>query len=225
MKSELAKSIHSGAMRVGRATVFCVGLAVIVAVVLGVATVALAAVPGDPFRLGQLNTINALTRLVGDRAGALLQLDNNSEATGARALDLRVEPGKAPMTVNASAGKATNLNADRLDGRDAGCPAGTMFFLGACWEEARRQSDIGTVFNAMSDCTDEGRYLPHAMESRAFAQEFRGLTDANVLEWTQTVFSEDGLGISGIAVSRVGGVAIEEDQAIHPYRCVAPLVR
>ena len=42
-----------------------IGAVVISAVVLGVATVALAAAPGDPFRLGQVNAINKVTKLVG----------------------------------------------------------------------------------------------------------------------------------------------------------------
>jgi hypothetical protein len=81
---------------------------------------ALAAVPGDPFRLGQTNTINnALTTLRGSNAGTMLTVDNDSAASGARALDLRVEPGKQPLNVNAEAGKAGNLNADKVDGKGA----------------------------------------------------------------------------------------------------------
>ncbi len=225
MRSRMARSIFFGALRVGRATMITVLLAGVFAVVFGAATTALAAAPGDPLRLGRVNAIDALTRVVGVEPGALVTVDNNSPAAAARALDLRVEPNRAPLTVNANAGKATNLDADQLDGRNAECPVGTQFFLGACWEEERRpQTSISTVFNAMSDCGDEGRYLPHALESREYAREFRGLSDADVLEWTQTVFSEDGLGTSGFAVSRLGGIAIEDNQALHPYRCVAPLV-
>lgn len=54
----MIKIIFGKVMWAGRATVFAVGLAVILAVVLGVATATLAAVPGDPFRLGKGNTIN-----------------------------------------------------------------------------------------------------------------------------------------------------------------------
>ena len=54
------RAIFPRVMWVGRATVFAVGLSVVLAVVLGVATAALAAVPGDPFRLGQVNSINAV---------------------------------------------------------------------------------------------------------------------------------------------------------------------
>ncbi len=115
----MTKNLFGKVMLVGRATVFAVGLAVILAVVLGVATAALAAVPGDPLRLGQVNAINAQTRLVGNNAGPILVVNNNSAAAGSRALDLRVEPNRAPMTVNADAGKALNLNADEVDGKGA----------------------------------------------------------------------------------------------------------
>ena len=47
----------------------------------------------------------------------MMLVDNNSSAAGSRALDLRSEPGRAPLTVNADAGKAANLNADRLDNK------------------------------------------------------------------------------------------------------------
>jgi hypothetical protein len=59
-----------------------------------------------------------MSTLVGNVAGTMLRVDNNSEEAGATALDLRVEPGKAPMKVN-SATKVALLNADKVDGKDA----------------------------------------------------------------------------------------------------------
>lgn len=110
-----ARGFFDGVVRVGRATVFALGAVMVLAVVLGVATAALAAVPGDPLRLGQVNAINALTQLVGEKSGPMLRIDNNG--TG-YALHLLVEPRKPPLVVNADAGKATNLNADELDNMD-----------------------------------------------------------------------------------------------------------
>jgi hypothetical protein len=83
-----------------------------------VATTALASIPGDPFRLGQTNGVDAMSTLVGNVAGTMLMVDNNSMGAGATALDLRVEPGKAPMKVNSGA-RVALLNADRVDGKDA----------------------------------------------------------------------------------------------------------
>ena len=108
----------SKAIRFGRATMLAVGLTVSLAIALGAATAALAAVPGDPFKLGQTNTINKLTALVGGVNGAMLKIDNNSGAADATALNLSVQPGRAPMKVD-SGTKVSNLNSDKVDGKDA----------------------------------------------------------------------------------------------------------
>jgi hypothetical protein len=136
----MMKGIFEKVMWVGKATTFGVGLTVMLALVFGVATVALAAVPGDPFKLGQSNTINKISTLVGSASTAMLRIDNNG--TGP-ALDLRVEPGTDPLTVNSNeevdklrAANATRAdsasstdsatNADKLDGNDS-----TAFIQGA----------------------------------------------------------------------------------------------
>ena len=112
----MTKAFFGKVMWVGRATTFCVGLAVVLALVLGAGTTALAAVPGDPFKLGRLNTVDRATALVGRVTGPLFRVDNNG---GGPALALEANTGAPPLTVNASAGKAPNLDADRLDGKDA----------------------------------------------------------------------------------------------------------
>jgi hypothetical protein len=116
----MLRSAVSKVMWVGRATVFLVGLAVILAVVFGVVSMAAAHTGVDTklFHLEHSNTSNAITRLAGSVTGPILRLDNNSTGSGATALDLQVEAGKAPLTVNSTAGKATNLNADKLDGKE-----------------------------------------------------------------------------------------------------------
>ena len=67
------------AIRVGRATVVAVGLGVSLALLLGIATMALAAVPGDPFKLGKINKVNAMSTLIGNVDGPLLTLKNTND--------------------------------------------------------------------------------------------------------------------------------------------------
>lgn len=88
----------------GRSTATIMGLAVMVAIVLGTATTAMAAVPGDPFKLGRNNTVNALTTLIRQGPGP--------------ALSLKVNAGQPPLAVN-STGKVTNLNVDQFDDKDS----------------------------------------------------------------------------------------------------------
>jgi hypothetical protein len=118
-------------MWVGRATVFLVGLAVILALVVGFATAALAGTGvGATFNLGKLNTVNRISQLVGSTDNAMLRVDNNSGGTNATALELRVEPGHAPMRVDSSTA-VSNLNADQVDGRSASSfVANSTYLLG-----------------------------------------------------------------------------------------------
>jgi hypothetical protein len=126
---------------VGRATVFLVGLSVILAVVLGVATAAVSAT-NETFILGRSNQAETPTSLIStltEAAKSALIVNNKS---GGVALDLRVtDPDTtnpalkdvAPMKVNSQA-EVANLNAqfagtsdnaaqatnaDTLDGQDA----------------------------------------------------------------------------------------------------------
>ena len=113
-----------GIVRAGRVAVSAVGLAVVLALVLGVATTALAGTGvGATFNLGKVNSVGALSTLVGSTASSMLKVDNNGAGT---ALDLQVGPTTtppdqktaAPMTVDSQA-KVANLNADELDGMDS----------------------------------------------------------------------------------------------------------
>ncbi len=100
--SSVIKSTASKVMWVGKATVFLVGLAVILALVFGVASRALGA-DGDFFKVGKSNLAASVSKLVKSGAGPALRLE--------------VDSGP-PLSVNSSA-KVTNLNADKVDGKNA----------------------------------------------------------------------------------------------------------
>jgi hypothetical protein len=144
----MVRSAVSKVMWVGRATVFLVGLAVILAVLFGAATIALAGTGvGATFNLGKLNTVNRLSQLVGSTNNALLRVDNNNAGSDATALNLQVEPGRTPMKVNSST-QVSNLNADLVDGRGASSfVANSTYRLGQGQERAGFPQDGGKVLS------------------------------------------------------------------------------
>ena len=101
LRAGMLRSAAGKVVWVGRATVFLVGLAVILALVLGAASVAMSAT-GQPFVLGKQNTANKVTKLIRHGAGV--------------ALSLEVQNGQPPMKVDSDA-KVANLNSDQLDGK------------------------------------------------------------------------------------------------------------
>jgi len=115
---KMIRSVVGKVMWVGRATVFLVGLAVILALVFGVVSKA-GAHSGSAglFHLNHNNTVtSALTKLTGNLTGAVLKLDNNGSGS---ALSLEAGTNIPPMVVNAAAGTATGLSADELDGKNS----------------------------------------------------------------------------------------------------------
>src|SRR5215208_1801011 len=139
-RAPMLRSMVDKVMWVGRATVFLVGLAVILALVLSVTSAALAGTGvGATFNLGKKNTVNRLSQLVGSTDNALLRIDNNNAGTNATALDLQVEPGLTPMKVNSST-QVSNLNADLVDGRSA-----SSFVANSTYRLGQGQERAGTV--------------------------------------------------------------------------------
>ncbi|HEX6710847.1 MAG TPA: hypothetical protein VF068_11015 [Rubrobacter sp.] len=91
---------------------FLVGLAVILALVFGVASTASSAT-GDNFLLGKANRASAVSKLTANIANPAMQLANTSSA--ATALNLQVTSGNPPLKVNSDT-RVEKLNADKVDG-------------------------------------------------------------------------------------------------------------
>jgi hypothetical protein len=102
--------------------------ALIAAVVSALVAAGAAMATTQTFMLGTTNTVNAKsvvtngTNTINDK---LMQFTNTSTGSGATALGLNVASGHAPLAVSSGAGKAVNLNTDKLDGLDS-----TAFVLG-----------------------------------------------------------------------------------------------
>jgi hypothetical protein len=160
-------------------------LAVVVALVLVGAPAALAA-NGEPFVLGQTNVATAISRVAGAVGvdGPMVLIDNNNAGSGATALELRVEPGKAPMKVNSDT-RVNNLNADRLDGQDSSA------FLGA---------DQKAVDSELLDGQDSTDFLAATLPVvRVRNQVLQIIPNATqtALRWTVEDFDQVGAGRSG----------------------------
>ena len=127
----MVKTIFSGAWRIGWVTALALGLAVMLALVVGVASAAFGA-NGQAWILGKGNVATAITKLAGAAGvnGPMLQLINNNADPNDTALDLRVQAGEAPMRVNSTT-RVDSLNADLLDGQDASqfVPTNTNSFV------------------------------------------------------------------------------------------------
>jgi hypothetical protein len=192
-------------MRVGKATTFCVGLAVVLALVFGVGTRALAALPGDPFKLGHTNRVDHLSALVSNLSGAVLKVDNDGPGT---ALELRVgDPTAAPATKTVapmkvdSQGRVTNLNSDELDGKSAAefLPAGgkaadadkldgsdSTQFMG---DFAGRNDAITSAFNSSQFKSVDVHCLGAAKVVDGYAQIYPNTADKPIPVALQTVGS------------------------------------
>jgi hypothetical protein len=122
----MVRSAASKVMWVGRATVFLVGLAVILALVFGVLSRAAAHsnVDNKLFHLGHSNSATTPTSLVSTLADALKSALIVQNKSGGPALELKVGNANvpandvAPMKVNSNK-VVTNLNADKVDGKSS----------------------------------------------------------------------------------------------------------
>ena len=112
------RSLAGKVVWVGRTAATVFGLALVLALVFGVATTAIGAT-GGTFILGKANGATTVSKLTASIAGPALTLVNQSTNAAATALNISVASGKPPLKVNAEAGTATNLSADELDGKDA----------------------------------------------------------------------------------------------------------
>ncbi len=114
----MVRSALSKVAWVGRTASMVFGLALVLALVLGVATTALSAT-GANLILGKFNAAEHPTSLVSTLSDAIKPALSVNNKSGGPALRLGVTREQAPIKVNAGAGTATNLSADKLDGKEA----------------------------------------------------------------------------------------------------------
>src|SRR5215472_7400189 len=111
---------------------------------------------GGVFNLGQTNRVNAQTTLRGSVNGRSLQLTNTGSGP---ALGITVGAGKAPLVVSAKAGKAINLNADKLDGHDSSYFASKGFSTGFTDSNPVTLTSAGENHTLMTLAVPVGHYI------------------------------------------------------------------
>jgi len=101
--------------RITRTTSIVVALALLIALVAGVASLGVAkptgTQPTSPLLMAATNTANGITTLINSKAG---EAALNLQVSSANSTD----PKPAPLAVNSDT-VVTNLNADKVDGKDA----------------------------------------------------------------------------------------------------------
>lgn len=199
----------------GKATL----LTMMVALTLATATPAIAA-NGQPLIMGVLtNSATAVTRLTANIANPALQIINTN--TSGTALQLVTNANRPPMVVN-SATKVTNLNADKLDGKDssqlkASCPTGTKPLGGACIETTVRGT--ANLATASSTCAGIGRRLTTGAELDSFRQQPNttiGVAGGN--EWSGDIIVDAGTG--ALAMTDAGAYSPLDKNQSAAFRCV-----
>lgn len=111
---------------------------------------------GGVFNLGKTNKVNAPTTLTGKVKGKSLQLTNSGSGP---ALGITVRAGEAPLVVSAKAGKAINLNADKLDGHDASYFASKGFSTGFTDSNPVTMTSAGELHQLMTLAVPAGNYI------------------------------------------------------------------
>lgn len=217
----MLRSAVSKAMWVGRATSAVVGLAMVLALVVGLASAVFAA-NGQAWVLGQNNVATAITRLGGTGGvdGPMVRITNNDAGTNDTALVLNVQDGESPLRVNRDT-LVANLNSDQVDGFHAGCSTGQRLIGGLCYDESPQPA--ATVTNASDGCQDLGGQLPTALQLRSIRSE-PGIDLGTTPHWSADLqflgTANPPNDLHAVAVFDSGGLQLVDDQQLRPYRCV-----
>ena len=132
----MLRGVASKVAWVGRTASMVFGLALVLALIVGVASMALGA-NGKPLLLGRNNTANAITKLTSNANESAMEVENKNGGADDTALELIVQQGEPPMKVN-TAEKVVNLHADYVDGQNAD------FFLKSFTYRTETQLGAGT---------------------------------------------------------------------------------
>jgi hypothetical protein len=164
------------------------------------------AIPGNRLEAGSVTgrQVDAAT------LGEVPEATHAREADSARHADSALVAGSAD-------------EAQRLNGRSAGCAAKSLEFAGACWEVAFSDAAV-TAPAAAALCAARGGELPAPLALAAFADQ-PGIALAAEGEWTGVIATMVGKDTYSIAIVLPSGeLAPSASTAELNFRCVTPLV-
>ena len=121
---------------------------------------------GKVFNLGQDNRVNARSQLEGATPSAVLNVTNTDKSAAASGVSVDVPAGNPPLVVN-SATKVKNLNADLLDGRDAGS------FQSATSKSCPNGSAISSIASNGATACDSPIVIPLVARAQVNVQSAR----------------------------------------------------
>ena len=167
---------------------------------------------GGVFNLGRKNSVNAQSTLTGATRGNSLRLANTGSGS---ALGLSVRAGKAPLVVNARAGKATNLNADKLDGLDSRqfvqgggrdvAGRATLFLGGGGLQPIVSVPGWGEVVGGCGSGGAAVGFLNHSHHDlRAYAFAGADQTPVTFSDGTSSGLFPSGVGSAGVTTIQIG---------------------
>jgi hypothetical protein len=103
-----------------------------------------------------------------------------------------------------------------------GCPSGTRFIDGRCWDQAAR-GPVGDIFAAADDCSSRAGRLPSILELRTIRDE-PGIDLGELVP--EAHYADDWTAGGEInVVGDIGGINQVSTTDDHPYRCVYERVR
>lgn len=115
------------------------------------------------------------------------------------------------------------VNAQTVNGYEAGCGPGTRLFAGACWQASPSLAAVSAPV-AAGECASLGGTLPDALHLAAFAKQ-PGVNLHEGDEWSSDIVVYSGLDTYGVAtVSAAGLINSLISTTTRRYRCVIPLV-
>lgn len=177
---------------------------------------ALGSVPGNRLKPG---TIPADRLAPGAISGARVEVSTLGQVPSAAYADSAGSARDAQTALHA----VDAIDAQKVNGRTAGCRQGLRFFAGACWQEDGSAAPLPAPAAAES-CANQGGELPDALSLAAFSQQ-PGIGLAGGDEWSGDIPSISGPDVYGvITVSSAGVINTTSSTSSKKFRCVIPLV-